>query len=76
MSLIRTLAILGVGYWLVRKLGKRSVPSEELDWEDAYVAPSKGKVAAGAAAKPAGPSGGNGAFGSHAPFGDGPKEVH
>ena len=76
MSIIRTLAVLGVGYWLVRKLANRSVSAAELDWEDAYVAPSHGKGAAGVKARPVGPSGGNGAFGSHAPFGEGPKEVH
>jgi hypothetical protein len=75
MSIIRTLAVLGVCYWLVRKLAKRSVSASELDWEDAYVAPSNGKVETGVPARPTGPTGGNGAFGSHAPFGDGPK-VH
>ena len=76
MSIIRTLAVLGLGYWLVRKLAHRSVPAAELDWEDAYIAPSDGKVDAGTRVEPAGPSGGNGAFGSHAPFGDGPKVHH
>jgi hypothetical protein len=75
MSIVRTVALLGVAYYVVRKLKNAAIPAAAMSWQDAE---STGVDLKGAAppaqaqssADPQ-PYGGNGAFGSHAPFGDG-----